>query len=176
MVEWTNSFSFDRSLVDLSTGTVHLQKEGLVCASITENPLAGLHGKAFVALSSAKVLVVDEKWLPTLGALMRIPGGCELAVDEEALSAAESRIDEGLEEFSEARMIQCVVVDPVYPSVKVAVPYRVRRINFNVSDAGTGPRRARYIKRCGHAEQNPPPLCEYCFRRWWKKKEAEWPK
>ncbi|MCK5642560.1 MAG: hypothetical protein KAJ19_17260 [Gammaproteobacteria bacterium] len=165
---WTRSISFDRSLADLSTGTVHLQQEGVLSVKITSNQLEELRGRSLVALLPINVAVVDCLLLPLFGPLLRIPGGCELAVVEKKLSSLIERIDEGLVRDPESQMIHFRISDPCYPDVEIAIPFVERHISFNVIDSGTGPRIGMNIKRCVHPEQEPPPLCDYCFRRWWK--------
>jgi hypothetical protein len=174
MVGWINGFSFDRVLVDLSTGAANY-KGGVLSAVISDNQLKALRGQAFVALMPTTVSVVDDNWLPVFGPMLRIPGGCELAVDGDRLALLEARVEEGLEEFSEVTMVPLTVRDPVYPRVAVAVPYRNRHVCFNLAEAGMGPRVIHHVKRCVHPAQDPPQLCDYCFRRWWQGK-VKWVK
>jgi len=164
----TKNIFFDRSLVDLSTMTAHLQKEGVLSVKIMGNQLEELRGRSLVSLLAMNVAVVDNLLLPLFGPLLRIPGGCEIVVVEEKLSSLIERIDEGLVRDPTSQLIHFRVSDPYYPDVEVAIPFVERHISFNVIDSGTGPRRNMNVKRCVHPEQEPPSLCDYCFRRWWK--------
>lgn len=167
-VGWTKNISFDRTLVDLSTGAAHFHKEGVLSAGITDNQLEELRGRSLVTLLPMNVAVVDRSFLPLFGPLLRIPGGCELVVVGKKLSSLIERIDEGLVRDSESQMIHFRIADHCFPEVEVAVPFVERHVSFNLIDSGTGPRRNVHVKRCVHPEQTPPPLCDYCFRRWWK--------
>lgn len=143
-------------------------------ATITENPFVGLLGKSFVAFQPTRVTVVDARW-SFLGLILRIPGGCELEVNESKLVRIIEYADEGLLPDIETTLIPFVIQDPYYPKVNVVVPWRNRRTVFNLVDAGVGPRRALNRKRCSHqgAVVFAPEMCDYCFWKWWNKEAAK---
>ena len=135
--------------------------------SIKDNTLEELKGAAFVTLSPALVLVDDEKWKRIIPFAIWLPGGCELNIDEEKLSALIYKKEEGLIDEIE---IPLIVNDPYLPQIKVKVLFRSIGKHYNRIKKGTGPRTNESRKRCTHKEDELPKVkCWYCFWRLWNK-------
>lgn len=153
----------------METGTVHLQvtnREVKMTATIQYSALEHLRGCAFAAFRPGRLYVDDERWTGIVGYVVGIPGGCEIAVDDERLARLIDRSDEGLVADDGTAQIPVVIKDPYFPEIRCTITLRALRMGFNEIAPGRGPRRALTRKRCTHREADPPGLCEYCFWRW----------
>lgn len=157
------STSYDERVKGYNTG------EGfkMEAASVKDNTLEDLKDAAFVTLSPALVKVDDEKWQKLIPFAIRLPGGCELVIDNEKLSELISKKEEGLEDSTE---IALIANDPYIPKIGVKVLLGSLNRQYNRIEKGTGPRTNTKRVRCIHKEDFlPRKECWYCFWRWCNK-------
>ena len=161
---------FDRTLVDLATGTVGLQHhEGdWKMTILLHGESAGdLRGRAFITLDRLTVLIDDPTWQRAIGSVVRLEGGTELDIDDERLGMLTLIDDEPLDDLA---VVPVIIRDIYLPPARAHVRMGDLRSTTNLVEVGAGVRasgaRVPCAAKCGN--------CLSCYyERWTARHEGE---
>lgn len=154
---------------------------------IARHPYRQLEGAAFVSLTDATLVMVNDDWGLLFGTSMVLPGGCELDVDDAELERALEDIEQCDTDWDDAvelrtdlfhpqggglgLLVPMVVNDVDLPRVHVLVRLEDITRQFQRAAIGTGAharQEGRHFSTCRHtAAEFGRHKCRSCMRRWW---------